>query len=273
MLQFNVFRVICCAGICGSVLWGGIPASHAELLTSDGDFDAQTIGQNIGLPWNGRSTSGVTATASAQSPFTNLFADNGKGSHWPAAYSPNTRYIVGKFTPAIAADATGLLYFNADFRNTSEEDDEAAGYTLVVTSNSQWNTRTVALYVGRDAVYAESSSGVGDSLLNPVLDTWYNVQLTLSLNDNTYSGLITQEGGVTTAIASRSFVTENVIDCIFTDYGTHGAFAYQSTTTAVPTHDIDNFALSNSPVPEPGSLALLGAALFCLAGFIRQKQQ
>ncbi len=149
------------------------------------------------------------------------------------------------------------------------------GYLHTPTCNREyrmcrlWTHRTVALYLGRDAVYAESAAGNGTSLLNPALNTWYNVQLTLNLNTNTYSGLITGHGGATTVISPRSFVTENRIDCIFTDYGTAGAFPSRTTTIKTPSHEIDNFAI----VPEPSTLVHLGPALIGMIGCIVRRRR
>src|SRR5438034_769007 len=67
---------------------------RAEILFSDGDFGAQTIGSAVGTPW-GPVGGGNTVTDTAQSPFTNVYPDNGKGAHFPA--SAANPYIVRLF--------------------------------------------------------------------------------------------------------------------------------------------------------------------------------
>ena len=228
------------------VFLGAIAAAAwapAAMLIPDGDFGAQIVGNQLGSPWTGNGTR--TVTAGAQSPFTNVFADNGKGVNTPEGANS---YFIGWIPPAgpspsdpyynvIPANAAGLLYFNADFQNTSAA---TGDYTLVVTKAQSGALRTSALYITGGALYAESNSGV-TNVMSLAQDTWYNVQLTLDLTGNTYSGRVTPYGGTSTAIPTQTFITENGINCIYTDGG-----GPQGGSPAAPNHDIDNFTLSTT---------------------------
>lgn len=229
--------------------------ARAAVLTPDPDFGAQTLGNPIGSPWFEVSGGGNVASASAQSPFTNVFPNNGKGANTPA--SAGNPYFVGRFSNAtppaadIPASATGLLYFNADFRNNSTE---GGDYSMVITrdANGAPTVRTVALYVTGNALYAEGYGGVGRPILSLTPGTWYNVQLTLDMTNNAYSGTVAQFGGATTAIPSRFFISESPINCIYSDGGTN---LFGGTA---PNHDIDNFALADTPfAPAPPPLSRL----------------
>jgi len=224
--------------VCTAVIgWTG--SVRGAVLTPDPDFGLQTeYGNPITSPWGpvAPSPPQLTLAASAQSPFTEVFADNAKGA--TTAATGGNPHIVGTFSPAISASATGLLYFNADFRNNSSE---TGGYSMEITNASAAAQRSAALYITGNALYADSSSGPGSAVTSLSPDTWYNVRLTLDLTHKTYSGTVTPYGGTSTAIAERSFVnTANPIGCIFTDGGSD---PFGGTA---PAHDIDNFALSTT---------------------------
>jgi hypothetical protein len=224
------------------IAWAGW--AGAAVLSPDPDFGAQTLGSPIGSPWNPVSGSGNAASAGAQSPFTDAFPDNGIGANTPA--TAGNPYFVGTFSSIIPAAATGQLYFNADFRNNSAD---GGDYSMVITNGANGAVRTAALYVTGGALYAEGGGGTGLPILTLKPNTWYNVQLTLDLTSNTYSGKVTEHGWTTTNISSRPFLTENPINCIYSDGGT------SLIGGAAPNHDIDNFALSDTPLGSPPLIA------------------
>ena len=257
MLRKN--QSVSVAWVLGIVLFavalGTVGQSAGAVLTPDPDFGLQTPGITIRNPWYPPSgTGGNAATDEAQSPFTNVFADNDIGANTPA--TAGTPYFVGFFSdaatpaPTISKDATGLLYFNADFRNKSTE---GGDYDFVVTSGASGAKSTAAVYVAGGAIYAERAyvGGVhdfGPPILNVRPNVWYNVQLTLDLSSDTYSGTVTQYGGATTSITSRPFVHNEDINCIYTDSGIN------LVPGAAPDHDIDNFVLSDAPLPRRAKL-------------------
>lgn len=232
--------LVVCVAVIGSAAW-----APAAVLIPDGDFGLQTVGTTVGSPWTGGGGT-RTVTAAAQSPFTNVFASNGKGANTPDGSSA---YFIGWIPSGseIPANASGLLYFNADFRNTSAA---TGDYTLVVTQAQSGALRTSALYITGGALYAEGSGGAGATtpVMSLAQNTWYNVQLTLNMDNNSYSGTVTRYGGTSTAIPTRTFITENGINCIYTDGGGPSG---NPNPGAAPGHDIDNFVLSNTPLTAP----------------------
>lgn len=231
--QGSLFRATCSLALLGI----GFPsATNAAVMTADGHFGAQTIGNPIGSPWSPVSGSGNSAATTAQSPFTGLFANNNIGANTPV--SGANPYFVGGTLATTPANATGVMYLNVDFRNNSAE---AGDYSLVVTSGAAAANRTAALYVTGSGLFAESSGGFGSSILSLTTSTWYNAQLALDFTNNSYSGTVTPFGGSSVTITSRSFINENTVNTIYTDGGT------SSVGGVAPDHDIDNFALY---VPE-----------------------
>jgi hypothetical protein len=231
-----------------AILALGAPALQAAILNPDGDFGAQTIGNAVGSPW-GPVGGGQTVTLESQSPFTNVYANNGKGTDTPA--TAGNPYYVGEFIPnQIAAGATGKLYFNVDFRNTSNT--QTGDYSITIGRDADGTALTAGLFVTGNSLFAASSvvgGGAGASILTPETGKWYNAQLTLDLTTNTYSGVITREGTLAqTLISPRPFITENNINDVYTDGGT-GVVA-----GAAPSHFLDNWALSTTPLVAATSI-------------------
>ena len=246
------FQKVCISCALGIVLFGGTVTANAAWLSNYGDF---------GTSWT--YGPGSSLTSDSQSPFTNAFVKNNSGAHVDASTSDHG--VLQSFTE-IPATATGMLYLNVDFRNN---DSNAGYYTLTVDSDSGV-TVTSDLKITGSEVYARSASGFGTSLLTPTVGTWYNVQLALNLDTDTYSGTITPYGGSSIAISERSFVQSNTkINNIFSS--TYGNIVN------CPAHDIDNFVLSNtvipSPIPEPGMMTLLGMAMFSLLAYAWKKRK
>jgi hypothetical protein len=237
-------RYIAVMVFAAAIGWAGW--APAAVLTPDPDFGGQTLGSAVTSPWtNG---GGTTVVASAQSSFaySSVFAGNGKGVNVSGSGAP---YFIGFFANAtppaspILPSATGLLYFNADIRNTSAE---TGDYSLVITTGAAGAQRTAALYVTGNALYAEGPSGASQ-VATIDQGAWYNVRLTLDMTNKAYSGTVTKYGGATAIIPSRGFIMmspQNQINCIYTDTGNviNGLTA--------PNHDIDNFALLTTAPPS-----------------------
>lgn len=255
--------------VCGVVVLGGAMGTNADWLSSDGDFGVQTLNAPLGAPWNDFGGGGSQVVKStSQSPFTNAFAGNGKGAN-TAALNGNP-YFVNSFT-AIPGNATGFVYLNADFRNTSNDTD---GYVLAVSNGSFQHALLLSIR-GDNGLQAGTGNGMGGvnwaSVLSPVVNTWYNVQVTLDLTNQSYSGKVTPFGGAAVTIVGGSFISPSVgITNIFSDGGN------DSTYLVAPAHDIDNFGLSNTPipgVPEPGMVALLTSGLIGLLAYAWRRRR
>ncbi len=240
--------LVCCLA---AIAW--TMPGYGNPLTYDGDFNAQKLGDQVGAPW---SCTRFTVVASAQSPFDNIYARNGKGVKVAAGGGGG---ISAYFSRGIYYGATGQIYFNLDFRNTSNAPCERVCRTVVVTNGFDQNVRALALYIGNDGVYAESSTNgradkpiAGESILTPELNKWYNVQLTLDLETKTYSGVITKEDGAQALISKRNFYNSAGISCIYMENGLPATGPFRAAKgETVPAHDFDNFALSDSPIPAP----------------------
>ncbi len=213
-------------------------AASYSILTSDGDFNAQTIGSPVGgSAWPQNSGTGNAVQAEAQSSFTNYFANNSKGVIVPGADTIANPYFVGYASSGIGTTSKDVLIFNADFQNTSTGN---GTYTMIITNGAQATERSVALYVSGDTLYAESGSGA-QAVATLAQNTWYNVQLALDMSNKTFSGVTTAYGGASTIIADRSFhQADKLINCIYSDTGSSGEVGLTGTFA---THNIDNFAL------------------------------
>lgn len=266
MTRYAKSQLVRASLVLGSVFLGGTMAAHAGFLSGDGNFGAQTLdSSSMSSPWQDGSSAGHVISGAAQSPFTNLFAQNAKGVQHDGSIGVYAGYYY-QFFGAVPAAATGSLYLNVDFMNTTTASDQGACYTIRVAADADGTKATAALFIGKDGVYAQDATGYGASILTPEVGVWYNAQLTLNMDTNTYSGVITKQDGVQTLIGSRSFVTENSINSIFMNCG--GSAAPFDWPAAIPNFDIDNFALLDTPippVPEPGTLALLVTGLVACA--------
>ena len=246
-LRSTLCNLMLCVASFG--LSGGTITVRADLLTADGDFDAQSIGQAVGAPW-GPVGGEHTVSAEAQSPYDNVYPDNGKGAHFPA--SAGNSYIVGMFADkAIPVSSTDLFYFNVDFRNNSADPGD---YSIVITRDASGAARSVAFYVTGDTLYAESSDASGpihEAILTLRTDTWYNLQVTLDLGAKTYSGQVASRTD-SAVISSRPFVhADQIINCVYTDGGT------SILPGATADHDLDNWALSTAPLPALSAAAFV----------------
>lgn len=236
--------------LCLAAIGCASPAMAAtySVLTGDGDFNAQTIGSPVGAPnWSHTSGTGNSVEPEAQSSFTNLYANNGKGVNVPGADTSANPYFVG-YTSSIGTTSKDVLYFNADFQNTSTG---AGAYTMVITNGAQGQERSVALYVTGDTLYAESLGGKQAVITSLSQNQWYNVRLALDMSNKTFSGVATQYGGASTIISDRTFYqSDKTINCIYTDTGSSGPVGLTGTFAS---HNIDNFTLgqvAGGPAPK-----------------------
>lgn len=266
MMRYTMSQLVRLSVVAGSVFLGGTVAVNAANLTNDGDFGLES--NNVTIPgssatsWYGNATYGDTSDSS---PFTNAFPVNGKsirentgGSYW---------------VQDLTAVTSGVLYANMDFRLNG-----TGSFVCSIANSAYSNGRSAALYFNNDTAYskvgvfAEGDQGVfGTSLLIPEIGTWYNVQLTLNLDNDTYSGVITKAGTLEQAlISSRPFVAaDRAISKIYSDsnvipmIGITGVGMY---------HSMDNVVLSTTPmpIPEPGALAL---SVCGVAGLLASRKQ
>jgi len=220
--------------------------AQAALFNIDGDFDAQTLGSVVGSPWDPAGGGPIVAPV-AQSPYTNVYADNGKGAALPAAGA----YIVGYFDAQTAASAP-MLYYNVDFRIRS-----TGGFQRFELGANAGGNDAIVFFVDDTTMYitnggtgsnwdgsTDSRDLVTDSL---TANTWYNVQLDVDLAAKTYTGRVSIPGE-TIAIDTKNIVDGwlGTMNCVFTDDNGPGGSAYDADNFAVSTTPLD--AISNDPV-------------------------
>ena len=199
-------------------------------------------------------------SAAAQSPFTNVYADNGKGAAMPASGA----YLVEIFD-AQTVETASVVHFSVDFRMN-----EAGGLQRLELGEGPGPKPAVTCFVS-DTTFQLSTAGwyladlvtVTESLS---LGTWYNIQLDVDMAGKTcdaqISSLTETVGTGSIALATGWLGT---IDSILTDENGPGAAAY----------DVDNWAVWADPpaVPEPGSLALLATGLIGLLCLGQRKRK
>ena len=250
LVRLLVLGLVLCA-------WAGV--ANAAFLTADGDV------ANI---WPG---SGQTLSSAGQSPFTNVFANNALGMKMGSI-----GYGLQYPDPA-PPDQSGLYYLNADFALIGTA--ATPRVSLKAGFGALYSYRIINLCSDDNlAFYAETDTGYGDPITTMTKGTWYNVQLVIDTDANTYSGQIKEWGGATTAISSRNFVQildEAPIGCIWADQFYAKGIEGQGTEMDANRFYYDNFVLGDAPldIPEPGTLALLGTGLLGLLAYAWRKRK
>ncbi|MDD5704575.1 MAG: choice-of-anchor Q domain-containing protein [Kiritimatiellae bacterium] len=217
-------------------LWWGA-AAQAAYLTSDGDFGNQQDNVNTVAPWPKFPGAYVgVGLASAQSPFTNVFAANGMGAGW--TNGAGEVFFKQTFTE-VSSNATGFLYMNMDVMLPSG----SGGFYLTVGDKNTagaLSMRTIGW-----ALYATGTSN-GDPIITLVPEVWYNVQLVLDLAANTYSGAVVRaDTSLRIPISNRPYSERNLATLCM--YG-----------NATPAWGcVDNWVLSDTPLPATTAVDFL----------------
>ena len=214
--------------------------TQATILNSDGDFGAQTLDMAVGSPWAPVGPDTIVSSA-AQSPNTNVYADNGKGAIMPASDS----FIVNTFSPQTAA-TTPMLYYNVDFCMNEVgaiqrfDLGRDAGQSDAVT----FFANDTSFFISNGGTYGGWDGASLDLVTNDLtLGTWYNVQLAVDLVAKTCSGRISTPTA-SIGISTKSLIEDwdGTINGIFTDGVGPGQGAYY----------VDNFAVSTDPLTSIG---------------------
>ncbi len=224
MCKYFMFLAAAAAIVTGS--------ADAAILNADGDFGAQTIGLPVGGPWD--PVGGThTVTAEAQSPFTNVYPDNGMGASFTS--TEGNSYLVDFFSP-VTANAAPTLYYNVDFRVM----DDSGAIRRFQIGQGAGVSDALTFFVS-DTTFLVCDSHYGNGAFNsPEVITdqltpgqWYNVQLEVDLANRAYSGTVASPTQ-SFAITPRNLLVSwnGTIDNIHTD---SAGFV-----------DVDNFALSTT---------------------------
>ena len=242
-----ILSMVLCVGV--AIVFLGLPAAaSASLLSADGDFVSKRMARLVGWIPDGAGGGAPVppqGSTNAQSPFTNLFSQNGLGVHVNA--SIGNPYFEGGL--GSIPNGTQFLYLNVDFRNTPTRR-RLRDWSIAASGTTDPSLAVSFLCVtGSDLYVTGAITGSTREVLQTIpigQDAWYNVQLVYDLTAKTYSGAVTQYGGTSTAISTENFITDSTVAYIYSD---EGNLIWQLGTSAA--HDIDNFAISSTPIAAP----------------------
>jgi hypothetical protein len=201
-------------------------------------FELQEVGQPPREPWF--SAGPNTVLAEAQSPYTNVYPAGTRGVRVASA-QPGDGIRPPIAAPRSAQDARPL-YINLDFRNV-DAPTGGGSYRFHIGRGAIAST-AVEFCVSADALLVRNGDKF-DEVCKLRTGTWYNLRLAVDLATRTYSGTVGVPGELTT-FSGKAFHPgwDGTIDTFFQD-GTG------SVAGTKPAHDLDNFALSDTPFDEP----------------------
>ncbi|MDD5704572.1 MAG: right-handed parallel beta-helix repeat-containing protein [Kiritimatiellae bacterium] len=216
----------------------GTMASRASDLNSDGGLGNQTDGVLLVSPWSRNLVYGSTGS---QSPFTNVFANNGMGVYW--ATTASGAWFSQNVGP-ISTSTTSHVYANLDVMLPS-----TGGFRPLLCQASGVNP-SVLLHVKDTGIFAYSlTNQPGAAICAVETGEWYNIQLTLDLKANTYSGAVIKAGNsLRCPISTRPLTyADKSITLIGADHAGLNNGGCR----------VDNWLLSDTPLPAPPSVGHL----------------
>lgn len=211
--------------------------SMASAVGSGGfnGFETETIGQPPIKPWSALGK--ATIAEAAQSPFNNVFPLGTRGISFPNNGDNNA--FVRSIEPVHTPQATHLLHYNIDLRNTSPAEAGPGAYRLYV-GHGPGTSAAVEIGINGSTLFAKNG-GKFDAIRELKPGQWYNLQFTLDLHTKTYSGTVGAPGDVI-PFNGLAFTDgwDGVIDTTFVDmYGPTGGLR--------PAHDVDNLVIATTP--------------------------
>ena len=209
-----------------------------ELTGFDGDFELQTTNASPAAPWGPGPNSVVTLSKESQSPFQNSFAVGEIGIHMPnrAEYDG-----FGRTLAHVKTSPEGKLFASFDFRCASK-DAGGDGSWRYYLGHGPGNSAAVELFFnGRE--FFRRSGDAREPACPVIIGEWYQVQLMLDVKGKNYSGKLFSRGGVVPFSGQFATGWDGTIDYTFIDsYGHIGGVR--------PSLDVDNFVLSENPLPS-----------------------
>jgi len=205
----------------------------------DGDFEIQrpAAGGSKGVlvpPWVYEGA--LSVTPQAQSPFKNLHAFGNVGVN--VAASTNGYHLEQMLHPF---RTRGLLHVNLDFRVATNG---ASGHHHLWLG-SQGRPPAVEVLISSDAISFPAGRSE-EKILLPQPGQWHNLQLTLDLDTQTFSGTVGLPGKVTT-FAGKPFSVPGPATINFVAIGAQGS-------GLLPDIDIDNIGVQELPI-QPVSIS------------------
>ena len=222
-------------------------ATVASLDDADGDFElqARANGGSRGVlvqPWVYAGNPEVTSNA--QSEYRNVYTRPLRfdipvgtvGVKFPAGEQPHA--IRQSLRPARTAATHDRLWVNLDFRNMTR----GAGSWRLCLSHGPGDSPAVEVFVTADALSVRNGATV-EQICPLRQGVFYNLQLEIDLDARTFAGSVGAPGDVV-AFSGKALATawDGTIDHVLIDTAGHAPGPR-------PEHDVDNFAVSDTPLP------------------------
>ena len=229
-----------------------------ELAGPDGDFEFQTSDTPPASPWNAGPNSVVQISKQSQSPLTNIFPAGGLGVHMPnrAEYDG---FGITLPKPWQLKD-TNQVFANFDFCCA----DVAAGGDgswRFYMGHGPGSSAAVELFFNGTTFFRRSADA-REAVSGLTVGEWYQVQLSLDLEAQTYTGTITSKTSRAEFEGRFASGWDGTIDYSFIDsYGHLGG--------ARPALDIDNYVIGDKSLPAVDSAPQTEAA----ADFVQRRQR
>ena len=209
----------------------------AALTGIDGDFELQTEGNPPATPWNPGPNSVVRISASAQSPYHNIYGPGNLGVQLPNRGEYDG---FGLTLPAVKPAANGQLFVSFDFRCASQDRGGDGSWRYYIGHGPGQSAAVELFFSGSE--FFQRSGDVRESVGPLQIGQWYQVQLVLDLPAKTYTGVLASAAGKTEFSGKMASGWDGAIDYLFIDsYGHIGGVR--------PALDADNFAVQDRALP------------------------
>ncbi|WP_339732275.1 PSD1 and planctomycete cytochrome C domain-containing protein [uncultured Gimesia sp.] len=199
-------------------------------------FEKELLGRPPMKPYG--FVASATISASAQSPYANVFPVGTRGLAFPGDTQNNA--VVRTLQTTHTPDNSPELYFNLDFRNTNMAGEGNGAYRIYL-GQGPGHSAAVEMGVSATTFFVKNGNKY-EPLCEVKQGQWYNLWVKLNLKNKTVSGVLT---GTDSSIAfvGKGFTAgwSGVIDTTFVD-------KYGPGSGATPAHEIDNLAVSVKPL-------------------------
>jgi len=203
--------------------------------------------------WLAYGPTAASVSPLAQSPFTNVFADNNAGLVLPVKANAFEGAVFRGLTPQ-----TGTALINMDVQILGSS---AEGYYFFIGgTNGSVNVAVGTAFAGNGplSVWDAATGPIHPDNAATAANKWYNITLALDFSADTMVSYVTPFGGTTV-------ITPFALDIDMTDVN------FINIASSGAANDVvyfDNFAVS--AIPEPTSMALLGLVGL---GLIRRRRR
>ena len=222
-----------------------------SLVGTDGDLEAQAKGKAPSAPFHPGGSSAVKIVETAQSPYANLYPAGTRGIHLPATADGIYNGFGNNIAKPWKAETTSKLHVSFDFRAANSDSPKPGTWRFHIGRSSA--SAAVELGLGTTELYCRSENA-RDHVATLQPGEWHQVQFVMNLKERTYTGTVATRTKRTDFTGSFAIGWEGTIDYFFIDSGGH-------LKAAKPALDVDNFMVSDQPMPSldgPGALYATG---------------